>query len=1063
MVENTIIRSAKPALFIGLGGTGKQVLLQLRRMFLDHYGIPTLPHIAHLCIDTDTRNVNLEGSDLDEFLREVLFTAQERVDTPLDRRDLARVYENEINNPHIFSWFDKELKKHGNIKDGAGQIRSFGRLAFFLKANEIESAIKRKLSQIQNTNTANQLRHEYNITLDTSGVDLWFIFSIAGGTGSGMFLDVAYLAEECASGYNTTRQAVILLPTAFSDDFSHRIFANSYAALMELEYYNFPQREGDDQPGLPRGFRKLWRKDQFERGEIARPPVFDNAWLIGNAPMHGGGGFNPSQKTFLCEMIAEWLFLVDGGTTNALADQIISDRSNYTNELTPIADLSHGGPIGSAMSLGQQFSRHYSSFGLSKIFVATPKLANEAQHRLASDVLADWTTSGAIDPDIGRQLDADYGVLLKYGNTRAIQQQLALESGNTSIQEALRQAIDAKAQEFVQSARDPAVHTEIMAWLENQFLPEKLALDAADPNRRGLFTRMILDRNVPACEREILEGLNVYIARQLNTRKLRFVYAVEGLRYFIRRFEDIAKRAAAEVDRNQNLLNQATRDTRRVLEFLDGEGSAFARKTIIRVAFDHIRRRVDALFRRQVARAAEQLANSIVAQIGSGRKEKNARGEEVTVHTGLISSVHELKAHLDLVDIRIRKRAVTLRSQNVSPANNKIDAPGEAEGSFYVTRAGSPFTHQDVAKVADRILESGAVMQCSRLWDFRGRLDGAKADQFLQDLLAAVREDLAHVSRDAFDVVEILNTRYDTSAQDSAYRVDIERAFNKGSPMLEETASESRIQDIRPPPRTHYRIARSAQADPASVKRLEGVIDNAVPAQPQKLAGSRDTIYFESERVGIPLLLVPKLEQYKSKAYLGHIDQSSDPSSRVLHTELDFEKFPDLIPFNDEEVKRVLSAWEAFAEGVILGVVEGTRAAGSVAPIVWSYKNSEIWGPQSRSLGVLGTTIRSLSMPGSQHLQEVRKLVDARLNSQSGVDTFARLILIASRHHRDPPITASGWKRANAAIGERWSTSHPDAVERTRTLYETFTSWAEEHPAGSKFFRLQNGANRRVS
>ena len=57
------------------------------------------------------------------------------------------------------------------------------------------------------------------------------------GTGAGMFLDTAFLIRKLNDELSNVRlvlEALILLPTAFSNDHKHRVFANSYAALMEI-------------------------------------------------------------------------------------------------------------------------------------------------------------------------------------------------------------------------------------------------------------------------------------------------------------------------------------------------------------------------------------------------------------------------------------------------------------------------------------------------------------------------------------------------------------------------------------------------------------------------------------------------------------------------------------------------------------------------------------------------------------------------------------------------------------------------------------------------------------
>lgn len=45
----------RPTLFLGLGGTGKEVLLRLRRKFYERWGVTGLPCTSYLWMDTDQR------------------------------------------------------------------------------------------------------------------------------------------------------------------------------------------------------------------------------------------------------------------------------------------------------------------------------------------------------------------------------------------------------------------------------------------------------------------------------------------------------------------------------------------------------------------------------------------------------------------------------------------------------------------------------------------------------------------------------------------------------------------------------------------------------------------------------------------------------------------------------------------------------------------------------------------------------------------------------------------------------------------------------------------------
>ena len=68
-----------------------------------------------------------------------------------------------------------------------------------------------------------------------------FCFSVAGGTGSGCFLDLAYLTKSIIGRSHIDSQAYIVLPEIFDKEISvplakARIWSNTYAALSEFDF-----------------------------------------------------------------------------------------------------------------------------------------------------------------------------------------------------------------------------------------------------------------------------------------------------------------------------------------------------------------------------------------------------------------------------------------------------------------------------------------------------------------------------------------------------------------------------------------------------------------------------------------------------------------------------------------------------------------------------------------------------------------------------------------------------------------------------------------------------------
>ena len=77
-------RPISPALVVGLGGTGKEVLLRLRRLIVERFGsLNALPCIEFLHIDTDQKQTAREQYDLkaddDALFNKVKFSPKETI------------------------------------------------------------------------------------------------------------------------------------------------------------------------------------------------------------------------------------------------------------------------------------------------------------------------------------------------------------------------------------------------------------------------------------------------------------------------------------------------------------------------------------------------------------------------------------------------------------------------------------------------------------------------------------------------------------------------------------------------------------------------------------------------------------------------------------------------------------------------------------------------------------------------------------------------------------------------------------------------------------------------
>ncbi len=239
----------RPTLIVGLGGTGHEVVVRLKARFLDTFGPEVFRIIKLLVFDTADEGITVntargEPVSLDKGteLINIGHVPTSGIIKHLDRH------------PAIAAWLPDELPARA-ITAGAQQVRPMGRLALFY---HFEGAVRPRLEQairdLSNIRLAGATIGEQGQIARSQGINAFVITSVCGGTGSGIFLDMAYLMRHFAV-INGVREefcfinGVVVLPQAFATVASDAIKANSYAALQELDYFMEGGRFTVDYPG----------------------------------------------------------------------------------------------------------------------------------------------------------------------------------------------------------------------------------------------------------------------------------------------------------------------------------------------------------------------------------------------------------------------------------------------------------------------------------------------------------------------------------------------------------------------------------------------------------------------------------------------------------------------------------------------------------------------------------------------------------------------------------------------------------------------------------------------
>jgi hypothetical protein len=364
-VKNNVV--FRPTVVIGLGGTGYGTLLKLKKRFVDAYGsVP--PIIRFLSVDTTE---NAEGA-ASEAAHEVQLDHNERY--VLQVGNPANLVNG--TNPHIDEWWPSDIPT-GAIIAGAGQVRARGRLALFAKAAEVYARIRRTVDDVRNIRNQKQAYADAFQVSERAGVEVHVVGSLAGGTGSGTFLDIAFMARDVIGGDEQSNfTGIFLLPGVFRRFGGVGLVRpNAYGALKEVEYLSTTKGSFT----VDYGFRRV---------DVTRPP-FDLIYLLDNINEQGRV---VTEQNDLHTLIADGMYVQIGsqlGTDNANAVDNIKTQLATANRV-------------------KGRSPQYCSFGVASLTMPSfDALLYEDAKRLVNDDLLNGSVADSdVEQDVQRFIDA---------------------------------------------------------------------------------------------------------------------------------------------------------------------------------------------------------------------------------------------------------------------------------------------------------------------------------------------------------------------------------------------------------------------------------------------------------------------------------------------------------------------------------------------------------------------------------------------------------------------------------------------------------------------------------
>ncbi len=955
-----------PTLMIGIGGTGKEVLLRLRRRLVERYGtLSILPFLQFMHIDTDTtvaahEQYNLRGSD-DPLDQEVRFKSIERIDLTIDR--MGKFVEHINNFPQIRRWFPNDFKIGGlgNLGEGACQVRMASRLGFF-HADNFRSIAGRLEQCKRQLRDAAILQRSARLGFEFAPQDMnvFVIASLAGGTGSGTFLDMGFLLQLYFP--QAERVGILLLPGFFIDYAGgERIRANGYAALMELNYYS-----------LGHSFLADWGGG---RSEHLLPPPFSTTYLIDGSNEAGLVIGSSGKEYDAYRMVAEVLFQdystgKFAGIKRATRANLVNfNRNVYTHNFLNEA-LRMGSGQGHKNIGGDTYPTSFGSFGLAMISFPTDRMHSACACRLALQILDFWQKRLLED-----SLDRLFTTFLSGEDVQFAQGHYERRDGGGVIErkdvedallvydsrgaETFMSYLWRKAQAVLSDLEAaPSGHkyvrlAEHLNWMEQFFAKE----DSENPEEWGVGIRQV-EVNLRAYVERVKTAIQKQAAELSNNPQFGVTYTLAILRelktllrnenfWYLRYFEDqistwqdavhyhgqALDQLQMDIGRHEKQLLFRADDLKHDLEKLVGNAGA----TDLGAFYNYFVARI----RKHVAKRGKQACEEIDQFLG----------RDDPTGDGLIGSYYSLSVGLEKLKERLNAKERYFARPEKSELILSLFREGDVE-EWYGNWVGESSQRTETLKrISNQILNE--IFHVGSIAAALTHIQCTPADEVEARVLEQCRKFI--VSREKQPEALILLTdgsRFNPKQREEmvrqAYRFS-KAWLARGERGLEHTGLPPVRPDQRP---CLIGIDVSNVPRLEEFKKLVGDIQapGDTPPSFQNIGEqNKGMIVFYNELAGVPAFYPSSVTAPRGlrAAY------DLYPDKENLHIDKNYLQFGDLIPKQLEEARRYADSLKAFVLARLLGLfrVMEVQGDGEHPTFHYSYKRSEELSVESVLLG----------------------------------------------------------------------------------------------------------------
>jgi hypothetical protein len=350
--------SVAPSLFIGLGGSGSAIVDRIAHKLQQRWNWEQYRGLMHFfAIDTNVADLE-RVANVPPGNRLLISDVDKRAYVN-QKRGKSHMPED----PYVTQWLPEWYDFRATRGSGAGQIRIESRLSLYYQLERDRGEIAKRLNAAIN----HAKDHDNPFRRNAPRKFNAFVFgSVAGGTGSGGFLVLAYMLQELIdmAGWIPQVHATLLMPSLFHRQVKGAlqpdIDANGYAALKELEHL------------MKLGYEECEPRSEFHynpadpaRTHVERMP-FSFVYVVDL----------PAQMSIVHykEAIADALYL------QLFSPIIGTQQGEYDNYEKHQKTLAHG------------YSVHYGSFGCSMLVLPDDDLIEYCALRYTTKAMDSYLT-----------------------------------------------------------------------------------------------------------------------------------------------------------------------------------------------------------------------------------------------------------------------------------------------------------------------------------------------------------------------------------------------------------------------------------------------------------------------------------------------------------------------------------------------------------------------------------------------------------------------------------------------------------------------------------------------